>query len=86
MIEDAAVFVVDHQQRCARPERGIRANGVVDRGNVKLSCLDVMVRVLIGSKLCAVIVIVIGIVRLDEAIIRELSRLTVRQELIISPE
>jgi len=86
MIEDAAVLVVNDKERGAGPERWVRADGIVDLGNIKFACLDVMVGVLIGGELRAVVVIVIGIVRLDEAIVRELSRLTIRQKLIIGPE
>ena len=60
MVEDAAMLVVDHQQRGAGPERGVRLDGVVDRGDIKLAGLDVVVRMLVGSQLLAVVVIVIA--------------------------
>ncbi len=71
MIVDAAVLVINNQQRGAFPEVGVLVNGIVNGRDEELPRLHIVIGMLVGGELLpAVVAFVIGIVRLDETVLR----------------
>lgn len=73
VVVDAAVLVVDDEQRRVRPERGVGADGVVDSRDELLAGAHIVVGMLIVGDLFAAAVgcWVVGVVGLDEAVVGE---------------
>src|SRR6185437_7944752 len=73
VIVDAAVFVVDDEDRGAGPERGVTADLVVDGGDELLAGADVVVGVLVvGDGFAAAVRgVVVRVVGRDEAVVGE---------------
>ena len=70
MVVDAAVLVIDDQQRCAIPDVGVRLDRHVRLGDKFLAFLYVVVGMLVGSEnLSASRSFMVVVAGLDEAVL-----------------
>src|SRR5580658_1817394 len=87
MIENAAVLVVNNQQSRARPQVRVLMNRVVYGRDEKLAGLHVVIGMLIRrEQFSAAGPFVIGVIRLDEAVLRQIAVLAVGEKLIVGRE
>ena len=87
MIVNAAVLIVNNQQRGALPQVRVLPDGIVDRRNKIFTGLHIVIRMLIARQLLAAVVpFVVGIVGLNKAVLRQLILLAVLQKLFVSAE
>src|SRR6267142_9910 len=87
MVVEAAVLVIDDQQQRALPQIGVGADDVVDHGDKALAGLDVVVGMLVaGQYLTSAGAGVVGIIRLDKAVFRELAGSGVSDKILVEAE
>ena len=88
VIVDAAVLVIDDQQRRVGPELRVLADGVVDGGDELLAGANVMVGMLIvGDDFSGAIGrVVVGVVGLDEAVVGKLIAIAGVEEVLEGAE
>src|SRR5262249_52818394 len=84
VVVDAAVLVVNDEQRSTLPEIGILLDGVVYLRDEELTGLHVVIRMLVGCDQGSVVPVMIVVIRLDEGILGEAAKPAIADELVES--